>query len=532
MRCPARSAARRGGQAAGGPAAPSGADRQLGSPLNARRDTRPPRQRKICRSGRCRHFVGGWRRRLIVSGARRSRAGTPRAAPLGRRWRGEAAPGGAALSGAPAGSPRTFLPRPPCAAPREIQRGCPAPLSPLPVGPGGVKGALAAAAACPSPPRPAGSASCRVWAWPAAAARASLALSLGRAAPLGLSPPTSPRTHTLPPPGRDGRRRSGAAGGALPHSPRQPPRRTASLPAGRQGLGGRGAPVGRPPRLFPEEGEAQLPPPPSPPSSSSSSSLAPSLPAPPRRERSAESPRRTDGPGGGTRTHNGAETHQQGERRGSSSACPPLPPRPSPLCSFFLIFGWVGFFPPFTPPRHPGRRGVTASGGRQPGSAGAGRGEAGRLAERGRAAAGSFRRGRGPAGAVRPLSPGLGPAPRRSARAPRVEGGGVCVCALGWGRGAAAPGDAQMSAQPGATPARRWRRRCSPPPHPRPPAGPDGAGTCVPEGLSVRSRPSPGQAASLSGRSLPSGVQLLSRIVRWRRVRLVRALSGISRFLQ
>ncbi|XP_066405228.1 ubiquitin-conjugating enzyme E2 D3 [Molothrus aeneus] len=126
-----------------------------------------------------------------------------------------------------------------------------------------------------------------VRAWPAAAARGSLALPFslfpGRATPLG-SPGTS---HSLP-------AVTGGGGRSAPPAASRP-----RCPQADRTSGGR--PVGRPPGCFRRKEKSSCPlpplrlPPRSPP--------PPSPPPPPSRppERSAESPRRVDGPG--TRTH-------------------------------------------------------------------------------------------------------------------------------------------------------------------------------------------------------------------------------------
>ncbi|XP_066041182.1 ubiquitin-conjugating enzyme E2 D3, partial [Chamaea fasciata] len=193
------------------------------------------------------------------SGARR-KPREPRAGKAARRSRGAGA----------AGNPRTFLPLPRPFALGPAPRPRPRPLEPL-------------AAACRARSRLPPSRGVR--AWPAAAARGSLALPLslspGRAAPLG-----SPRTSHPLPAVTGGGGRSALSAASRPRCPQ----------AGRTS-GGR--PVGRPPGCFrrkksgcplpPLRLPPRSPPPPSPP--------PPSRPP----ERSAESPRRVDGPG--TRTH-------------------------------------------------------------------------------------------------------------------------------------------------------------------------------------------------------------------------------------
>ncbi|XP_074387981.1 uncharacterized protein LOC141726811 [Zonotrichia albicollis] len=257
-------------QAPGGPSpAPA--------PADARRNTAPPRQRAGLDPAAAAISRGGGR-----GGTRRQRcapAAEPREPPSSGaaatpRSRGREEPHSGPEAAAPAGGPRTFLPLP-----------RPFALGPAP---GAVGGGVPGPAPPPSLPRRPGLAS---------------GGSAGLSRPSSLALPWAGDAsrlsrHFAPSPGRDGRRRAERSPGSL----------TAPLPAGRQDFG---RPAGRaPPRLFPEEGEEQLPPPPSPPSSpfSSSSFSSSSLPAP-RAERGVTAARRR---ARHSHTHNGAETHQQG----------------------------------------------------------------------------------------------------------------------------------------------------------------------------------------------------------------------------
>uniref|UniRef100_A0A8D2MFQ1 E2 ubiquitin-conjugating enzyme n=1 Tax=Zonotrichia albicollis TaxID=44394 RepID=A0A8D2MFQ1_ZONAL len=236
-------------------------------PADARRNTAPPRQRAgldpaaaaISRGG----GRGGTRRQ------RRAPAAEPREPPSSGaaatpRSRGREEPHSGSEAAAPAGGPRTFLPLP-----------RPFALGPAP---GAVGGGVPGPAPPPSLPRRPGLAS---------------GGSAGLSRPSSLALPWAGDAsrlsrHFAPSPGRDGRRRAERSPGSL----------TAPLPAGRTS-GGR--PVGRPPGCFRRKEKSSCPlpplrlPPRSPP--------PPSPPPPPSRppERSAESPRRVDGPG--TRTH-------------------------------------------------------------------------------------------------------------------------------------------------------------------------------------------------------------------------------------
>lgn len=204
------------------------------------------------------------------------------------------------------------------------------------------------AAACLARPRPScGSASClpavpgpgrRRLRW---ALSSSLSFSGGRR--LFSASPLLPHTPFLLPVVTGG-------GGAARRAERSPAASLAHGLTARRALGGRRAPVGRPPRLFPEEGEAQLPPPPlrlppPPPPRLLPPSRPPLGASGARSHRGAQT-----GPAAAAAlTHNGAETHQQGERGGSSSACPFHPPTPVSLL-FFSFFFLVNFYFQFSVP--------------------------------------------------------------------------------------------------------------------------------------------------------------------------------------
>uniref|UniRef100_A0A8C3E9P7 E2 ubiquitin-conjugating enzyme n=2 Tax=Amniota TaxID=32524 RepID=A0A8C3E9P7_CORMO len=247
-----------------------GADRQLSA-----EEHRAAASAGGPRSGRCRHFAGRQAGRDPPS-AVRARRRVPGAAEL----RSLPRPSGAASRESRTAAPKRRRPR---TAP-EPSFPCPArsPSSRLSAPPpGAVGGGVPAPAPPPTLPR-----------------RPGLASGGGSA---GLSRPSSlalPRAggasrlspHLAPSPGRDGRRgRSAPPAASRPRCPQ-----AGRTPAGR--------PVGRPPGCFrrKEKSGCPLPPLRLPPCSSPP---PPSPPPPPSRppERSAESPRRVDGPG--TRTH-------------------------------------------------------------------------------------------------------------------------------------------------------------------------------------------------------------------------------------
>uniref|UniRef100_A0A8C3N142 E2 ubiquitin-conjugating enzyme n=1 Tax=Geospiza parvula TaxID=87175 RepID=A0A8C3N142_GEOPR len=236
-------------------------------PADARRNTAPPRQRAGLDPAAAAISRGGGRgrtRRQRCAPAAEPRGPPSSGAAAAPKRRGQEEPHSGPEAAAPAGGPRTFLPQP----------------HPFALGPAPEP----LAAACRARPRLPPSRGVR--AWPAAAARGSLALPLslfpGRATPLG-SPSTS---HPLPAV-TGGGGRSAPSAASRPRCPQ----------AGRTSAG---RPVGRPPGCFRRKEKSSCPlpplrlPPRSPP---------PPSPPPPCRppERSAESPRRVDGPG--TRTH-------------------------------------------------------------------------------------------------------------------------------------------------------------------------------------------------------------------------------------